>query len=53
MHAPIYDNAKWTREPGVMVLRIGDLTTTSYVGELADTDWRGIVQRAADKLAEA
>lgn len=37
----------------IMVLQIGDFTTTSSVGELTDADWREIVQRAADKLADA
>lgn len=37
----------------IMVLQIGDFTTTSSVGELSDADWREIVQRAADKLADA
>lgn len=37
----------------IMVLQVGDFTTTSSVGELSDTDWREIVQRAADKLADA
>lgn len=37
----------------IMVLQIGDFTTTSSVGELGDDDWREIVQRAADKLADA
>lgn len=36
----------------IMVLQIGDFTTTSKVGELSDADWREIVQRAADKLAD-
>ena len=37
----------------IMVLQIGDFTTNKNVGELAETDWREIVQRAADKLADA
>ncbi len=37
----------------IMVLQIGDFTTTSSVGELSDANWREIVQRAADKLADA
>lgn len=37
----------------IMVLQIGDFTTASSVGELTDADWREIVQRAADKLADA
>lgn len=37
----------------IMVLQICDFTTASSVGELSDADWREIVQRAADKLADA
>jgi hypothetical protein len=37
----------------IMVLQIGDFMTPSSVGELGDDDWREIVQRAADKLADA
>jgi hypothetical protein len=37
----------------IMVLQIGDFMATTNVGTLADTDWREIVQRAADKLADA
>ena len=37
----------------IMVLQIGDFMTPSSIGELSDDDWREIVQRAADKLADA
>jgi len=37
----------------IMVLQVGDFTASSSVGELSDADWREIVQRAADKLADA
>lgn len=37
----------------IMVLQIGDFTASSSAGELGDADWREIVQRAADKLADA
>lgn len=36
----------------IMVLQIGDFTTSSGAGQLGDADWREIVQRAADKLAD-
>ena len=36
----------------IMVLQIGDFTTTTGSPTLSDGEWREIVQRAADKLAD-
>lgn len=37
----------------IMVLQIGDYRVTSTSEALSDDEWREIVQRAADKLADA
>lgn len=37
----------------IMVLQIGDFNTSSTSTKLGDEEWREIVQRAADKLADA
>jgi hypothetical protein len=37
----------------IMVLQIGDYRVTSTSETLSDDEWREIVQRAADKLADA
>jgi hypothetical protein len=37
----------------IMVLQIGDFSTSSTSDKLTDEEWREIVQRAADKLSDA